>query len=196
MRHALIAAALLAAPAAALAEGFSYSYLDARYFSTDSDAVSVNQNGGVVTGSLALNPVFYVIGNGSYGQSEDFTSGGLTGSVDILTGSARFGAHHALTEALDVFANAGVLYQERKGNGGFSGKDDDVGYIGQVGFRVALVPVVELGAFYGYQDLFNTTSGSFTADLQYLATDHWSGIASANSSRGIDVYTFGVRYRF
>lgn len=196
MRHALVAAALLVAPAAVMAEGFSYTYLDARYYSTDSDAITVNQNGGVLTGSLALTPVLYVVGSGSYGQSEDATVNGVTGSFDALAGSARLGAHHAITETLDVFGNAGVLYQELKGNGGFNGKEDDVGYLGQVGLRLAVVPQVELTAFYGYQDIFDESNGGFTAELQYHATENWSAITSANSSSSTDIYTFGVRYRF
>jgi len=196
MRHALIAAALLVAPAAVMAEGFSYTYLDARYYSTDSDAITVNQNGGVLTGSLALTPVLYVVGNASYGQSEDVTIAGVTGSFDAVAGSARIGAHHPLTEVLDVFANVGALYQEVKGNGGFDGKEDDVGYIGQVGLRLAVVPQVELTAFYGYQDIFDESNGGFTGELQYHATENWSAIASANSSSSTDVYTVGARYRF
>ena len=196
MRHALVAAALLVAPAAVMAEGFSYTYLDARYYSTDSDAVTVNQNGGVLTGSLALTPVLYVVGSGSYGQSESATIAGQTGTIDTIAGSARVGAHHAITEVMDVFGNAGVLYQQLKGNGGFDDNEDDVGYIGQVGLRVALVPKVELTGFYGYQEIFNETNGGFTGELQYHATENWSAIASANSSSSTDVYTVGARYRF
>ncbi|MDO9452452.1 MAG: outer membrane beta-barrel protein [Stagnimonas sp.] len=197
MRHALLAAALIAAPATVMAEGFSYSYLDARYFSTDTDAVSVNQQGGALSGSFALTPMFYVAADGSYGKSEKVAVGTATGSFETISGSARLGAHYPITEVLDVLANAGALYGEVKGKGAFNGEsEDDIGYVGEVGLRLALIPKLEVGAFYNYQDIFSDSTSAFTAELQYHVVEKFTVVGSAVSGRNADVYTIGGRYHF
>ncbi len=197
MRRTLLAAVLLAAPAAVLAEGLSYTFVDARYFSTDSDAVTVNQQGGSLAGSFALNEQFFVTADASYGETDDIAASATTsGSFQTLAGSLRLGAHHPITPVLDIVANGGVLAAEVKGKGAFNGSDSDVGYLAELGMRLALVGPVEVGAFYAYQDIFDDNSSGFTGDLQYHVTSHFSAVFSANFSRGTDVYSFGARYRF
>ncbi len=197
MRNALFALALLSVPATVLADEISYTFLDARYFSTDSDAVSINQQGGSIAGSLALGDVFFVTADGSYGESDDITFGGMTGSFETTSASIRAGVHHTLAPTLDVVLNAGGLYGEAKGKGAFNGqKDDDTGYLIETGLRVALMPKVEVAAFYNYADLFDDTSSGFVGDVQFHITEHISAVASANFARSTDVYSFGARYRF
>ena len=197
MRNVLIIAALLAAPAAVMAEGISYTYVDARYFSTDSDALSADQQGAIISGSFALSPIFYVAGDGQFGQSERIAVGASSGRFDTISGSARIGAHHALTPTLDIIADGGMLYSEFKGKGAFNGQsDDDIGYTAQAGLRLALVPQVEVSAFYAYQDVLDSDNSFFTADLQYHFTDHVSLVGSATNARSVDFYTVGARYRF
>lgn len=196
MRQVLLAVALLASPAAVMAEGLSYTYVDARYFSTDADATSVNQSGGELSGSLALGELFYVLAEGSFGETERFSSGSTSGKFQTISASGRLGVHHELAPTLDVIANVGALYGEVKGKGGFSGSDDDVGYVVEGGLRLALVPSVEVGASYTYQDIFSDTSGSMTGDLQYHFDEHFSAVASATFASSTDVFTVGARYRF
>ena len=182
MRPALLAAALLASPAAVMAEGLSYTYVDARYFSTDADSTSVNQQGGALSGSYALDEMFYVAVDGSYGSK-----------YQTVSASTRLGVHHEIAPSLDVFANAGALYGRVKVG---SSSDNDVGYVVEGGLRLALVPTVEVGASYAYQDLFSDTSGSLKGDLQYHFDEHFSAVASATSASSTDVFTIGARYRF
>ena len=197
MRNVLIIAALLAAPAAALAEGISYTYVDARYFSTDSDALSADQHGGIISGSFALSPVLYVTGDGQFGESERVAVGTSSGRFNTISASARIGAHHALTPTLDILAEGGALYSEFKGKGAFSGSsDDDIGYTAQAGLRLALVPQVEVSALYAYQNVLDSDNSFFTADLQYHFNDHVSLVGSATNARSVDFYTVGARYRF
>ena len=197
MRHALLAAALIAAPAAAMAEGISYTYVDARYFSTDSDALSVNQHGGTLAASLALGPIFFIAADGQYGQSEKVTIAGASGRFDTIAASARIGAHHALAPTLDIIADVGALYAEFKGKGSFNGQDDDdIGYVAEAGLRLALIPQVEVGAFYAYQDVLDDSNSFFTADLQYHVLPNVSIVGSASNARSTDVYMVGARYRF
>lgn len=197
MRHALVALALIAAPAAAMAEGISYNYADARYFSTDSDALSINHQGVTFAGSYALTDQFFVAGDASYAKSERFSSGGASGKLDTITAALRGGVHHALTDTLDAVASGGALFADVSGNGGLNSQsDDDFGYIAQAGLRLALVPQVEIGAFYTYQSIFNSDTSAFSADLQYHVTETISVVGSASSGRNVDTYTVGARYRF
>ncbi|MES2886240.1 MAG: outer membrane beta-barrel protein [Pseudomonadota bacterium] len=197
MRHALLAAALITAPAAVMAEGISYTYVDARYFSTDSDALSTNQQGGTLSGSLALGDIFFVAADGSYGESEDITLAGVSGSFQTTAAALRLGVHHTLAPTLDIVASAGGLYGEVRGKDGFSGaKDDDTGYLVEAGLRLSLVPQVEVAALYNYADIFEETSSGFVGELQFHFTEHISAVASANFARSTDIYSFGARYRF
>ena len=202
MRHALLICALLAAPAAAMADSFSYTYVDGRYVSVDADAASVNGEGGVLTGSYALPAyaalpeIFYLSGSVSGLKSQSFTSGGVRGSFQSYAGSLRLGAHHAITPVLDLIGNAGAIYGELKGKGGFSGSDNSTGYVGELGLRMALIPQLELSGLYDYTHVFGNSSSDFTANLEYKATSHISAVVSADFGRSADGYGFGARYNF
>ncbi len=196
-RFAAVAAVLLAAPAAVMAEGLSYTYVDLRYFSTDSDAVTVNQRGGALSGSLALGPIFFVAADASYGVSEDFSVGTSEGSFESFAGSVRLGAHHAITPALDIVASGGALFADIAGKGAFDGQsDDDIGYLANAGLRLQVIENAELGVSYVYQSVFDSDSSGFTADLQYHFTDHVSVVGNATHGLSTDFYGIGARYRF
>jgi len=198
MRNALFlaAAALLAAPAA-MAEGLSYTYLDARYFSTDTDALNVNQQGGVLAGSFALDSIFYVTADGRYGKSEKVGSGATSGRFDTITSSVTAGAHYAVTPALDLFGEAGGLYSKLEGKGTFNGQDDDgFGYLVKTGLRLALIPRVELDVFGGYNEVLGDTDSYFAADLQYHFDEHFTLVGGTTNANRVDSYSIGARYRF
>lgn len=196
MRHvtlaALAAAALFAAPAA-MAEGFSYTYLDARYFSSDSDAQSTNLMGGSLSGSFALTDSFFVAGDYSYGQLDD-----RPGSSDgnVMTGTLRLGAHYAITPVLDVVASAGGLYVQVDAGGNNSQTEDDSGYVVQAGLRLALVENLEIGVGYDYQGVSDETEGAFVIDAEYRFTPNWSVVGAARNADAYDFYNVGARYNF
>lgn len=203
-RHLFLASALAAATLPAFADetvimpsAFSYTYADLRYFGTDSDAYSVNQQGGVLAGSYGFLKNFYVTGDALYGQSKHFSANGVKGHFETETGSLRLGAHYALTPILDVLANAGAVYGHLKGHGGFKNvSDDNTGYIGEVGLRMAPLPKVEIAGYYDYQHLFKNDSTTFTGELQYHVTPRISVIGAAAYGKSADVYTIGGRYSF
>jgi len=197
MRHALIAAALLAAPAAALADGIQYNFVDARYFSTDSDALNVNLQGAQLAVSHSLGEFLFLAADAQYGRSESVATTAGNGRVETLSGAFRIGAHHAITPALDVVASAGALYSEVQGKGALSNADDDdIGYTAAAGLRLALMPKVEVGAFYTYQDVLEGEQSFFSAELQYHVTSQFSAVGAANNGRDRDAYSIGVRYHF
>jgi hypothetical protein len=199
MRHALhaalAAASLLAAPAA-LAEGFSYTYVDGRYFSSDSDATHINLSGAALSGSLALTETFFVAGDFSYGKTEDIDTGSGNVSFDLMDAALRIGAHHALTPVLDVVASAGVLQGKIDGNGANTEGDDDTGYIVQAGLRLAVIESFEIGAGYDYRSLFDETEGAFVIDAEYRFTPNWSVVGAARNADAYDYYNVGARYNF
>ena len=197
MRNVLLAAALFATPAAVLAEGLSYTYVEGRYFSTDSDARSVNSHGGSLAGSVAIGPLFFIAGDATYGETERFTVGTTNGRFQNITGALRLGVHHPITPTLDIVASGGGLYADVKGKSGFSGNsDNDFGYIAEAGLRLQVIERVELGAFYNYQNIFSTDSSAFKADLQFHVTDKISLVGSTSNGRNADLYAAGLRYRF
>lgn len=198
MRNALLlaVAASFASPIA-MAEGISYSYLDARYFSTDSDAVNANQSGGIIAGSLALGPNLYVAAEGQYREGDDVAVGTSSGSFDTIFASARLGAHYPITPVLDILLEGGALYGDEQGKGAFNGSDDsDVGYIAQSGLRLTLIPRIEVGVFGGYSDVLDSADSFIKFDLQFHVIPQLSLVASASNANRLDTYAFGARYHF
>ena len=189
MRNVLLAAALIVAPAAALADDLSYTYADVRYFTTDADDLSINQQGGVLAGSYAIDSTFFVAGDASFGYSDAFNNG----HYKTVTAALRGGAHYPVTDVLDVVGSAGMLFADVSGNGA---KENDFGYRADAGLRLALAPQVEIGAFYSYQSIFSNDTSTFTGDLQYHVTENISAVASITNGRNADIYSIGARYRF
>lgn len=189
MRNLLLAAALITAPAAALAQDLSYTYADARYFTADSDALSINLQGAALAGSHAIDSTFFVAGDANFGYSERFNNG----HFKTITATLRAGAHYPVTDVLDVVGTGGVLFADVSGNGA---NENDVGYRADAGLRLALAPQVEVGAFYKYESIFSNDASAFIADLQYHVTESISAVASVTNGRNADVYSIGARYRF
>ena len=202
MRHPLLAAALLALPLSALADGFSYTYADARYAFSDSDAVSVQFDGPALSGAYALPddlvgfPGLYVSGGFAFQQSDTFSDGTSSGEAQGWSGNLRIGAHHALTPTLDVLANAGAAYGKIKGKGGFSGfSDDEVSYVVAGGLRAQVIAGLELEAGYEYSGLFDADA-SFLVGAEYRFTPNFSAVADARYAGSADQYSVGGRYNF
>lgn len=202
MRHPLLAAALLALPLSAVADGFSYTYADARYAFSDSDAVSAQFDGPVLSGSYALPSDLagvaglYLSGGGSFRQSDTFSDGTASGEVQGWEANLRIGAHHALTPTLDVLVNGGAAFAKIKGKGGFDGFDDDeVSYVVAAGLRAKVIAGLELGAGYEYSGLFDA-DGSFNLGAEYRFTPNLSAVADARYAGSADQYTVGARYNF
>lgn len=202
MRHPLLASALLALPLSALADGFSYTYADARYAFSDSDAVSAQFDGPALSGAWALPddlvgfPGLYLSGGGSFRQSDTFTEGTQSGEIQGWEANARLGAHHAVTPGLDVLANAGAAFGKIKGKGDFDGFDDDeVSYVVAAGLRAKVIAGLELDAGYEYSGLFDA-DGSFVLGAEYRFTQNLSAVADARYAGGADQYAIGARYNF
>ena len=189
MRNLLLAAALIGVPTAALADDLSYTYADARYFTTDSDALSINQQGAALAGSYAIDSTFFVAADANFGYSERFNNG----HYKTIMATLRGGAHYPVTDGLDLVGTGGVLFADVSGNGT---DDNDIGYRADAGLRLALVPQVEMSAFYSYQSAFGNDASAFIGDLQYHVTENISAVASVTNGRNADVYTVGARYRF
>ncbi|MDP3858054.1 MAG: outer membrane beta-barrel protein [Stagnimonas sp.] len=202
MRHPLLAGLLLALPLSAVADGFSYTYADARYGFSDADATTAQAAGPVLSGALALPELYgisslYLLGGLSYLETDNYSDGGVSGKLAALDAGLRLGTHHALTPGLDLFGNAGLAYANTEGKGGFSGySDDDLSYLIELGLRAQLIERLELAIGYDFTGLRNDTTGSFSTGLEYRITPHISVVGAAEYASHADGYTVGGRYNF
>lgn len=202
MRHPLLACALLTLPLSAFADGFSYTYADARYGFSDSDATTAQSSGAVLSGSLALPELYgvsslYVLGNFRYLETESFSDGTNSGKLTAMDADLRLGTHYALTPGLNLLGNAGLAFANTEGKGGFSSySDDDFSYIIELGLRAQVIENLELAVAYDFTAIRNDTTGSFSADLEYKITPQISVVGGAQYASNSDAYTVGARYNF
>lgn len=199
MRHALLASILLATAVPALADGFSYSYLDARYSRTQGDDMNLDGDGGELSGSFGFAGNFFLAGSGSYDKSDDVTITGnsLSGSYDATSASLLIGGHLPITPALEAEASVGAGYMKVKGQGAFSGdNEDDTDLVAALGLRAALAPYLEVTGSYGYSRVFDADSSTFTLGGEYKFTPNISAVAAAGFGDNADGYQLGARYNF
>jgi hypothetical protein len=132
---------LAVAPLVALAEGMSYSYIDAAYVENDID------NGPTADG-FGL--------RGSVGFAEnwlafaEYSSTSVQG-VDLDTLAVGLGGHYGIAENLDLVGRLGYIDVEVDAGGGFSVSDD--GYLLDLGLRGGIGDAVELEGGARYTDL-------------------------------------------
>src|SRR5690606_29727688 len=132
---------LAAAPLAALADGMSYSYIDAAYVENDIDGA----------------PTFDGFGlRGSVGFAENWLvfaeySATSTQGVDLNTLAVGFGGHDGLAEYLDLVGRLGDFDVEVDAGGGLDASDD--GYLLDLGLRGRVGDAVEREGGARYTDL-------------------------------------------
>ena len=130
---------LAAAPLAALAEGMSYSYVDAAYVDTDIDGAP-SADGFGLRGSFGFAGNYFVFG--------EYTDQGVSG-VDLTTYGVGFGGHYGIAENLDLVGRLGWAKVEI--DAGFAEADDD-GYLIDFGLRGRVGDAVELEGGVRYTD--------------------------------------------
>ena len=104
---------LAAAPLGALAEGMSYSYVDAAYVDTEIDGVGPSADGFGLRGSVGFAENFFVFGE----YADQSVSG-----VDLTTYGVGFGGHYGIAENLDLVGRLGWVKVEI--DAGFAEVDD------------------------------------------------------------------------
>ena len=131
---------LAAAPLAALAEGMSYSYVDAAYIDTEIDGVGPSLDGFGLRGSVDFAENFFVFGE----YADQSVSG-----VDLTTFAAGLGGRYGIAENLDLVGRLGWTKVEV--DAGFAEADDD-GYLIDAGLRGRVGTAVELEGGVRYTD--------------------------------------------
>ena len=126
---------LAAAPLAALAEGMSYSYVDAAYVDTDVDGAP-SADGFGLRGSVGFAENYFV-----FGEYTDQSSGG----ADLTTYGVGLGGHYGIAENLDLVGRLGWVQVD-------IGPFDDDGYLLDFGLRGRVGDAVELEGGVRYTD--------------------------------------------
>ncbi|MBI2383143.1 MAG: outer membrane beta-barrel protein [Gammaproteobacteria bacterium] len=194
----LAAACSIAMPLhAAQAAGLSYDYLDLSYIRIEPDEFDVDVDGFGAEVSAALSDRCFLLGHFSRVESEDFSLGGLSGSIGAQTLAAALGAHHALGGSADVVGMAGIVYQEADGNGDFAAlEDDDTGYALRLGVRGQPTGALELQGFATYLDIFDDSETSIAGRALLHLGPRFALFGEYATSDDADTLAGGVRVNF
>ena len=179
---------LMLSSATAMAEGPSYSYIQASYQEVDIDVgggFDVDGDGFGVAGSVAINDSWFIFAGYS---SFDFES-----VVDLTEWSIGAGWNSALSEKTDWFVSAAYIDAEIDGPGLF-GSASDSGFGVSIGIRSMLNPRLELAGSVSYADLGDGADGtSVGAGLWYTVTGNLA--LGVGFDAGDDTTSYGVGIR-
>ena len=179
--------ALMLSSATAMAEGPSYSYIQASYQEVDIDVgggFDVDGDGFGVAGSVAINDSWFVFAGYS---SFDFES-----VVDLSEWSVGAGWHSAMSEKTDWFVTAAYVDAEIDAPG--FGSASDSGFGVSIGIRSMLNPKLELAGSVSYADLGDGADGtSVGGGLWYTVTGNLA--LGVGFDAGDDTTSYGVGIR-
>lgn len=188
MRKSLLLGSLaaLGCTAPALAEGLSYTYVEASYVATEVDDLDIDGDGIGLFGSIALGKTFYAFA--SYADSD----------YDLDIGSQMLelgvGAHWPLSSKVDIITAAAFIDTniDVAQFGGFS----DEGYLLATGLRIALDPRWELHGAIEYVDIGGTDDTSFDIGARFYLTQHLALGADYGHNGDGDNWGVALRYDF
>lgn len=179
----MLLASLLAVPAVSMAEGLSYSYLEASYVSIDIDG------GGEADGfNLAGS---YLLGKNVF-LAADYSMLDVDGGGELDLGNFGVGLRHGLTGTVDAVASASLVFADVSAGGA---SDDDTGYRIQGGVRAALGKA-ELNGGIAYRDVFDDGQTIFAVGGLYNFTPNIAAVAGAEFEEDATSFKIGGRYNF
>lgn len=202
MKKTMIALALAAASFAANASesngiGYTYAQLDYTY----QDADYAYFNGGVLSGSFAVNDNVFL--TASYGKAGDTVAGAA--KLDSEDWSVGVGLNNAIGTKADWVTQVAYAHSEyevrARGCTGMSGCSYSenlrggkisTGVLGKVADRVTA------NAYLGYEDYNHGYEGGYFADFGavYAFNDTWGMHGGLKLSDGAETYSLGVRASF
>jgi hypothetical protein len=183
--------ALMLSSATAMAEGPSYSYIQASYQEIDVDDVfNADGDGYGIAGSVAINDSWFVFAG--YASSElEFA---IDASVDLDQATIGGGWNSAISEKTDWFVT--LAYIDLEASSGFVSADAD-GLGASVGVRSMLNPKLELYGSLGYSDLGDGGDGTaVAAGLWYTVGGRVALGLGAEVGSDITTYGVGIRLYF
>ena len=182
--------ALMLSSATALAEGPSYSYIQANYQEVDVDlggGFDADGDGWAVAGSVAINDSWFVFAG--YASSE------LESVVDLDETTIGAGWHSAISQTTDWYATLAYVDLGLSARGFGSISED--GFAASVGIRSMMKPNLELYGNLGYADLGDGFDGaSIGAGLWYTVTGNLALGAGVDVGDDVTSYGVGVRLYF
>ncbi len=189
MLRYLSISALMLSSAAAMAEGQSYSYIQANYQEVEIDVgnFDIDGDGFGVAGSVAINDSWFVFASYSSFEFESV--------VDLNQWSLGGGWHAPISEKTDWFVTAAYIDAEVKAGG--LGSISDSGFGASVGIRSMLNPNLELVGSVGYADLGDGADGiSVTGGVWYTVTGNLALGLGLEAGEDQTSYGLGVRLYF
>jgi hypothetical protein len=186
-RSSLALGALLLSGAPALADGLSYSYIQASYQDVELDlgpGPNADGDGFAVAGSVEISDDWFIFA--------DYGSFDLESTVDFTELSVGAGYHDSISTTTDWYASLAYVKAEVSASG--FGSADDSGYGVAAGLRSMISPSLELYGNIGYADLGDGANGTtFGAGLWYTVSGNVA--LGLGASFGEDVTTLGIGVR-
>jgi hypothetical protein len=187
MKRSFVVFALMAISAAASAEGFSYTYLQASYGTVDIDNVSVDGDGLGLNGSFGITDNLNIVGG--Y-QTADFDS-----LADADEWSLGLGVHTPITEMMDVTASVSYVDVQFDALGVPVGDDNGFGL--DVGLRANLTSLIEVNAGLSYVDLSDSGDDTgFNGGVLFNITDMFSLGLRGEWDDDVSIYSLSARVYF
>lgn len=171
MLKKLCIAALLTLPAAVMAKGLSYNYLEGSYVIPEQDDALR------LAGSFAINPQFFVKLEGTAYDGVNLFSGEL-------------GFRHALNDKLDLNITGGGLYADPDGGG------SETGFTFGGALRAQVLPQLEVNGGLQYLDIDNSSEVGFSVGAVYSFTPQFGLVGGGRFIDNSDEFSVGLRYNF
>ncbi len=188
-RYSFIAVLMLSG-AAALADGPSYSYIQAAYEEVDVDfggGIDADGDGYSVGGSVAIGDSWFVFAG--YGTSD------LESVVDLTVLTIGGGWHTSIAPNTDFFAALGFADGEIDLSG--FGSEDDTGYSVEVGLRSMVNEKLELTGSVSQVDFDDFGDGTtINAGLWYTLSGNLALGLGASFEDDVTSYGAGIRLYF
>jgi hypothetical protein len=182
--------ALMLSSATAMAEGPSYSFIQANYQEIDIDlgaGFDADGDGYSVAGSVAINDSWFIF--------VDYAASELESIVDLDQTRLGAGFNSAISEKTDWFATLAYVDLSLKAPGFPSASDS--GFSASVGVRSMLNPNFELYGSLGYADLGDGGDGTaVAAGLWYTVAGNLALGLGAEVGSDITTYGLGIRLYF
>jgi len=188
-RYALMGALMLSS-AAALADGVSYSYIQANYQEIDIDfggGADADGDGFAVAGSAEIGENWFIFAN--------YSTFDLESVVDYTTLDVGAGYHSDVSAKTDWYATFGYAEAEVEAQG--FGSADDSGFGVSLGLRSMMSESLELYGNIAYTDLGDGADGTaIGAGLWYTVSGNLALGLGAEFDDDVTGYGVGLRLYF